>query len=60
MFIDRLAIVARPQIDEAGLTDAQRAELFARLLALALAHSNGIMASLPDFDIHANHAFTAD
>ena len=69
VFIDRIAIVARSQIDAPGLTDSQRSELVARLVALALAHeighglglehSNGIMASLPDFDIHANHAFTA-
>ena len=68
VFIDRIAVIARPQINAPGLSSQQRAQLVARLLALALAHevghglglehTNGIMASLPDFDVHANHAFT--
>ncbi|MHC4952877.1 MAG: hypothetical protein ACYTGZ_03240 [Planctomycetota bacterium] len=68
VFVDRIADVFEPQVASLNLTVAQRTEFFAGLLALALAHeighglglehTTGIMATLPDFDIRANHAFT--
>jgi len=68
VFIDRIAQVFEPQVAPLNLTTLERTRFFAGLLALALAHeighglglehTNGIMATLPDFDIRANHAFS--
>ena len=68
VFIDSVGAVFQPQIQGRGFDRTQRTDIFAQLVALALAHeighglglehSDGIMASLPSFSIDANHQFT--
>ena len=68
VFIDNLADVYRPQIYGRELSRMERSRLFAKVVALTLAHEighglglehgDGIMAAFPDLGIDADHSFT--
>jgi hypothetical protein len=68
VFVDNLADVFRPQIYGHDLSRPERSRLFAKLVALTLAHEighglgleheTGIMAAFPDLSIDAEHRFT--
>ena len=68
VFVDNLADVFRPQIYGRNLSRVERSHLFAKIVALTLAHEighglglehgDGIMDAYPNLSIDAEHGFT--